>query len=217
MNTNRPSLVCLVSIALVFLAGCEKSPSTAGFGIGSSPAAPSDSAAKGGEGKSIRVLSGRLIYDGADHISIELKGTHGLRAEIVVRDPIAGFGPRSGCIPCEPGDRVRLDAALIDSSISGTVRLQGTEYRLGTGPSDPTAHLEFFGEGVVLPPIAAQGVDLTAPFEFAGGIFVPEEDGTTSHQEFTGQGVATVRFAVFDLGLGFFAWRTAAAVYEFAH
>ena len=89
MNTNRPPLVCLVSIALVFLAGCEKSPSTAGFGIGSSPAAPSDSAAKGGEGKSIRVLSGRLIYDGADHISIELKGTHGLRAEIVVRDPIA--------------------------------------------------------------------------------------------------------------------------------
>ena len=215
MKRNCSSIGFLLSIGLVACAGCEKSPSTAAFDV-NSPVSPSGSAVK--DGKSARVLSGQVTYDRpTDRISVEMKGTHGLRAEIIVTDSLANFGPRSGCLPCEPGDRVRLDAVLIDSSISGTVRLQGQEYRLGTAPFAPTAHLEFFGEGVILPPIAADGVELTAPFQFTGGIFVPEGDGTTSHPEFTGQGVATVRFAVLDLGEGFFGWRTASAVYDFRH
>ena len=217
MSTHRTSPTYLLLIALVSFAGCEKSPSTGAFTV-ASPTAPSDdSPVKDGDGQSIRVLSGQLTYNEPNAISIEIKGTHGLRVSAVVPDPIAFFVPRLDCAPCEPGARVGLNAVFVDSSLSGTVKLRGQEYRLGMQPGDAVLNLEFTGEGVILPDVTGDSVELSAPFQFTGTVSLLESGGTTSHHAFTGQGVATLRFRLLGTTPDDDVWITTAAVYDFGH
>lgn len=208
----------LLPIAVLAVAGCGQSD--AGAQLDASPVAPSvDSAIKDDAGKPSRITSGQLVYDRAANVfSFDLKGTQGLRVNVRVTDNLAYFEPRSACTPCNPGGgRVGVAAVLVDSSLAGSIDLRGKTYVLGTGPSDAVARLDFFGEGVVLPPATPDGVQLTAPFEFAGMVSVPQADGSSITYTMTGQGVATLDFETTEFDQLGLIYHTARAVYEFQH
>jgi hypothetical protein len=219
MKNRRIPLACCLPIVVVTLTGCQQS-SSGPVPEDASLLAPSvDTAAKGDATKPIRILSGQLIFDRAtDTHSIDLKGTQGLRLAMTVVDFLAFFAPTLDCLPCVPGDVVRVDAFLVGSSLAGGWQLRGKTFSVGD-PMDPTgpgAGLQFTGGTVVLPPIPEdQTAVLSAPFEFTGTLF--SGDFTTPAETLIGQGVATLHFGVEPLSPGEFGWRTTRVVYEFTH
>jgi hypothetical protein len=132
MNT-RIAFAYLSPILIASLVGCQQSGRTPER-EGPFPFAPAPEWEAKGEGaKPIRILSGQLIYDRATGaFPIEMKGTQGLRLEVVVRDGF--FVPRLDCAPCEPGSQIGLDGMFIDTGLTGSVRLQGKTYQLGEDP-----------------------------------------------------------------------------------
>ena len=214
---KRIALTYLSPILFASLIGCQQSGTSADRDA-TSPLAPSlEAAAKDDNAKPIRILSGQLIYDRATGaFPIELKGTQGLRLEVVVRDHLAFFVPRLDCEPCAPGSRVRLDGMFIDTSLTGSVRLHGKTYQLGQGLSDARLAIEFTGDGVVTPTATeGQTVELTAPFEVTGIVFIPVGAGSPAEHPFAGEGVATLSFAATVLAPGQVWWVSTRAVYDF--
>ena len=217
MKNRRIPLACCLPIVVVTLTGCQQSSSSP-VPEASSLLAPSvDTAAKGDAAKPIRILSGQLIFDRATEThSIDLKGTQGLRLAMTVVDSLAFFAPTLDCLPCVPGDVVRVDAFLVGSSLAGGWQLRGKTFTVGVGPTDPGAGLQFTGGTVVLPPIPEdQTAVLSAPFEFTGTLF--SGDFTAPAETLTGQGVATLHFGVEPLSPEDFAWSTTRVVYDFTH
>ena len=221
MKNRRIPLACCLPIVVVTLTGCQQSSSSP-VPEASSLLAPSvDTAAKGDAAKPIRILSGQLIFDRATEThSIDLKGTQGLRLAMTVVDSLAFFAPTLDCLPCVPGDVVRVDAFLVGSSLAGGWQLRGKTFTVGVGQTEPGAGpgagLQFTGGTVVLPPIPEdQTAVLSAPFEFTGTLFTG--DFTTPADTLIGQGVATLHFGIEPLSPGEFGWRTARVVYEFTH
>jgi hypothetical protein len=213
---NRTALAYVAPILIASFISCQQSPSSPNREV--SLLAPSlDADAKGEGAKPIRILSGQLIWDRATGaFPIEVKGTHGLRLDLLVRDHIAFFLPKLECEPCEPRGRVGLDAQFIDTALSGSARLQGKTYQLGQDVSDARVAFYSTGEGVVMPPVTeGQTLELTAPFEVTGTLFLPAGPGETIAHPFAGDGVATLHFAARLLAPGLPAWYSTRAVYDF--
>ena len=209
----------LLSMSLLMLSatwwgGCEQTASGIRNDTLTGPSA--DEAAK--TGNLIRILSGQLVYEASARPPlIDLKGTRSFRLSSTFEGPI---GPFNSCLPCEPGDPIRLDSFASGLDVRGTVTLHGTTYdRIGgVGPSDPGIVLEFQGEGFIAPPFTdAATAEMSAPFTFSGTFsYYPDGPSMPNVTEtLTGSGIATVRLRKLESEFGPALWLFADAVYDF--
>ena len=128
----------LLSMSLLLLlamwwGGCEQSPS--GIRNDTLTGPSTDEAAK--TGNLIRILSGQLVYESdARPPLIDLKGTRSFRLSSTFEGPI---GPFDSCLPCAPGDPIRLDSIAVGLDVRGAVTLHGKTYEPigGAGQFEP--------------------------------------------------------------------------------
>jgi hypothetical protein len=206
----------LLLLLAMWWGGCEQFSSGIGNSNSTLTGPSADEAAK--TGNLIRILSGQLVYEStARPPLIDLKGTRSFRLSSTFEGPI---GPFDSCLPCAPGDPIRLDSMAVGLDVRGTVTLHGKTYdRLGgLGPDDPGLLLEFKGEEFIAPPFTdAATAEMSAPFTFSG-IFSYYPDGPSMPsvtETLTGRGIATVRLKKLDFGPGLAVWLFADAVYDF--
>ena len=211
---HRLLSLSLLPLFAMWWGGCEQSPS----GTDSNGALTGPSAYEAAKtGNLIRILSGQLVYElDARPPLIDLKGTRSFRLDSTFEGPI---GPFDSCLPCVPGDPIRLDSFASGVDVRGSVTLHGKTYEPigGLGPGDPGVLLEFKGEEFTAPPFTdAATVEMSAPFTFSG-IFSYHPDGpsTASVETLTGRGIATVRLKKLDSEFGPSLWLFADAVYDF--
>ena len=212
----------LLSMSLLLLlamwwGGCEQSPS----GIRNDTLTGPSTVEAVKTGNVIRILSGQLVSDrsSAGLPLIDLKGTRSFRLSSTFEGPI---GPFNSCLPCAPGDPIRLDSFASGLDVRGSVTLHGKTYEPigGGGQFDPGVLLEFKGEELIAPPFTdAATAEMSAPFTFSG-IFSYYPDGPSmpsATETLTGSGIATVRLGKLVCGpeSELAVWVFTGVVYDF--
>jgi hypothetical protein len=207
----------LLMLSAMWWGGCEQTASGIPSSTLTGPSA--DEAAK--TGNLIRILSGQLVSDRSSPgvPLIDLKGTRSFRLSSTFE---GALGPFNSCLPCAPGDPIRLDSIASGLDVRGSVTLHGKTYDPigGFNPGDPVVLLEFKGEGFIAPPFSdAATAEMSAPFTFSG-IFSHYPDGPSMPsvtETLTGNGIATVRLGklVFGPEPPESVWEFAGVVYDF--
>ena len=210
---HRLLSMSLLMLSAMWWGGCEKT--TSGIRNDTLTGPSADEAAK--TGNLIRILSGQLVYESdARPPLIDLKGTRSFRLSSTFEGPI---GPFDSCLPCAPGDPIRLNSFASGFDVRGAVTLHGKTYEpIGGGqPGDPGVLLEFKGEELIAPPFTdAATAEMSAPFTFSGIFsYHPDDPFTASVETLTGSGIATVRLRKLVSGPGLDLWVFADAVYDF--
>lgn len=163
------------------------------------------------------VKSGSFTYQA--HVGhMTLVGTSGLRLQAGVSSSGGIMNPDNQCgFPaCEPGTTVvSLGAFWSGLDFTGSLRLRGQEYSLGTGDStSANGQIRFAGSVEVPAAVGAEPIEVSAPFTVTGSLaYGQNADGSPIVESFSGGGTATLTFrpAPFDPS----AWEFVSAVYVF--
>ena len=217
MNTCRMSAGCASLLALTMtLGGCRQSaPSDSEV---TSLLAPSAALTAKTE-HAIKIVSGELVYDASvsPFTTLNLKGTAGFRLE--TGNAYGSGYPPTGCAvasPCLPGTIALNGLPNSYSDLIGAVTIRGQTYQLSV--VDASVVFAFSGE-VTLPPFAGDEIiELSTPVTITGTVrYYP--DGPLAPNEvvsnFSGGGVARLRFEAWHLDSTTHVWTIANALYEF--
>jgi hypothetical protein len=158
----------------------------------------------------IKITQGTLALESLRPGTVALRGSHGFRFDGYVQggdEPSNACGPFN---PCFPGASVPFRAAWLGTDIPGTVRIQGDEFRVGSGDAS-SLYIELSGS-FVAPAHLTDTASVTVPFTAVGSVaqgypFPPFQligDGTVT---FTLQWQTwidgwAIRFTSFDFGGG---------------
>jgi len=175
-----------------------------------SSASATTTAAELSAATTIKITQGTLALQSLRPGTVVLRGSHGFRFDGGIR---SGDEPSNACgpfNPCFPGASVTFRAAWLGTDIPGTVRLQGDEFRVGSGDAS-SLYIELTGS-FVAPAHLTDTASVTVPFTATGALsrgypFPPFQ--------LTGDGVVTftlqwqtavdgwaITFTSFDFGRG---------------
>jgi hypothetical protein len=165
----------------------------------------------------LTIKSGSFTYE--SHLGhITLVGTSGLRLQSTV-DPSGGvmdLDNQCGFPACDAGTTVvSLGAFWSGLDFTGSLRLRGREYQLGSGDSTAAnGQIRFRGTVEIPAAVGSEEIEVSAPFTMIGSLAHDQgADGQPIVESMRGAGTATVRFrpAPFDPS----AWQLVSAVYVF--
>jgi hypothetical protein len=159
----------------------------------------------------IKITQGTLALQSLRPGTVALRGSHGFRFDGYMQ---SGDEPSNYCgpfYPCFPGASVTFRAAWVNTDIPGTVRLQGDEFRIGSGADASSLYIELTGS-FVAPAHLTDTASVTVPFTATGLL---SRDYPFSPRQLIGDGTVTftlqwqtffdgwaIRFTSFDFGGG---------------
>jgi len=165
----------------------------------------------------LTIKSGSFTYE--SHLGhITLVGTSGLRIQSTV-DPGGGvmeLDNQCGFPECEAGTTVvSLGAFWSGLDFTGSLRLRGQEYPLGSGDSTAAnGQIRFRGTIEIPAAVGSEEIEVSGPFTMTGSLAYGQgADGSPIVESMLGAGTATVRFrpSPFDPA----AWQFVSAAYVF--
>ena len=207
MTASR-AFVALATASLL-VAACSSAP-TAPSARAASDAAPPVAASASAGADTIKINQGTLAFQTLVSGRASLRGSHGFRFDGSVTSTL---GPSVACSifdPCQPGTTAPVALNWNGTDISGTVRLQGEEFPVGSLIADALS-IDLTAS-FVSPPHLTDTASVTVPFTFAG-LLLRIDGSPTLH--LTGRGDVTftltwqsptpgwgVTYTSFDFGSG---------------
>jgi len=158
----------------------------------------------------IKLTQGTLALQSLVPASVTLRGSHGFRFDGAI---VSGLEPSTTCgvfDPCPPGTSAAFTTIWVGTDFSGTARLQGDEFPVGSADA-ASLYLELTGS-FVAPPHLTDTASVTVPFTATGLL---GRGGPFPALQLTGGGAVTftlqwqsafdgwsIRFTSFDFGGG---------------
>jgi hypothetical protein len=217
---SRPFIA--LAIGSVGLVACSSATPTAPSSLSASDAGPhaeiasvssasaTTASAQVNAATTIKLTQGTLALQSLVAGSLTLRGSHGFRFDGHI---VSGLEPSPICgvfDPCPPGASVPFTTIWVGTDFSGTARVQGDEFAVGSADG-PSLYIELTGS-FVAPAHLTDTATVTVPFTASGLL---SRDYPLPVLQLTGRGDVTftlrwqsaingwsIRFTSFDFGGG---------------